>query len=221
MFTGLVEEKGSIAAIEHGSSSTKIRIRCSKVLENLKIGDSICTNGVCLTAFSFDNDNFSAFVMGETMRKTNLSSLQIEHEVNLERALRVGDRLGGHIVTGHVDGTGVISDMLEEDNAIWISIQARRDITAYLIYKGSIAIDGISLTVAYVDEDIFKVCIIPHTQNETTLLNKRVGDIVNLECDIVGKYIEKFSIRNTYQNREDANEKSSVDMELLRENGFL
>lgn len=221
MFTGLVEEKGSIVSIEHGSSSTKIQISCSKVLENIKIGDSICTNGICLTAFSFDNDSFYAFVMGETMRKTNLSSLQIEHEVNLERALRVGDRLGGHIVTGHVDGTGLIGDIVEEDNAIWISIQAGRNITKYIIYKGSITIDGISLTVASVEEDMFKVCIIPHTQDETTLINKRVGDVVNLECDIVGKYIEKFSMRNTSDNREDANEKSSIDMELLRENGFL
>lgn len=221
MFTGLVEEMGSVVSIEHGSSSTKIKIRCSKVLENIKIGDSISTNGVCLTAFSFDNDTFSAFVMGETMRKTNLSSLQIGHKVNLERAMRVGDRLGGHIVTGHVDGIGVVSDMLEEDNAMWISIQAHSSIIKYLIYKGSIAIDGISLTVAFLEENAFKVCIIPHTQDETTLVNKRVGDVVNLECDIVGKYIENFTLRNTTNNLGESNEKSSVDMKLLRENGFL
>lgn len=221
MFTGLIEEKGSIVSIEKGSSSTKIQVRCSKVLENIKIGDSICTNGVCLTAFSYDNNSFSAFVMGETMRKTNLASLHTGDEVNLERAVRVGDRLGGHMVTGHVDGIGIIDDIVEEDNAIWISIKADRNITDYLIYKGSMAIDGISLTVAAVEEDMFKVCIIPHTQDETTLINKRVGGIVNLECDIVGKYIEKFSMRNNINNIQITKEKQGLDMNLLRENGFL
>lgn len=216
MFTGLVEEIGVVTSVLKGTKSAKIVIKAQKVLNHVQLGDSIATNGVCLTVTDFTSHSFAVDVMAETMNKTNLKNLVSGSKVNLERALRVGDRLGGHLVSGHIDGLGIIKDFEKEDNAIWVSIGTSPDILKYIIYKGSIAIDGISLTVAYVDEHIFKVSVIPHTKEVTTLLSKAMGDEVNLECDMIGKYIEKFLLW-----KEPSPPKKSMDMDFLKEHGFV
>jgi len=205
LFTGLVEEIGKIESITNSSKSASIVIKATKVLEGAQLGDSICTNGVCLTITSFNSGRFSVDVMAET-----------GDEVNLERALRLGDRLGGHMVSGHVDGTGIIEKFDEEENAIWTTISADPEILKYVIHKGSIAIDGVSLTVAYVDDSFFKVSIIPHTKEMTTLLRKKRGSEVNLECDMVGKYIEKLIGGSVEKST-----KKNIDMGFLSENGFV
>ena len=192
MFTGLIEEKGIIEGLDISGSSGKIRIRARKVLEGTKTGDSIAVNGICLTVVTFDETGFTADVMAETVRRSSLKTCRVGSEVNLERAMALGERFGGHIVAGHIDGVGTIRAAVPEGNAVWITIDAPLQILRYIVEKGSIAIDGISLTVAYVDESVFKVSVIPHTAAETTLLSKKAGDIVNLENDIVGKYIEKL-----------------------------
>lgn len=215
MFTGLIEEIGRVESVSRTAKSVRITIRAHKVLEGTKLGDSICTNGVCLTVTSFDRDGFTVDVMAETMRRSNLKALSPGDEVNLERALLVGDRLGGHIVSGHIDGMGTIEDYMQEDNAIWITTAASPEILRYIVQKGSIAMDGVSLTVAYVDEAVFKVSIIPHTRDMTTLLRKKAGDEINLECDMVGKYIEKL-----LGVKEQAPVKSGIDFNFLSENGF-
>ncbi|QEK13305.1 riboflavin synthase [Crassaminicella thermophila] len=216
MFTGLVEEIGVVQSILKGTNSAKIVINAKKVLEGIKLGDSVATNGVCLTVTDFTNNSFSVDVMAETIRRTNLKSLVPSSKVNLERALRLGDRLGGHLVSGHVDGIGIIKNFQKEDNAVWVSISAPSNVLKYIIHKGSIAIDGVSLTVAYVDNQLFKVSIIPHTKDMTTLLQKDVGDEVNLECDMIGKYIERF-----LSFKEPSKPKSNIDMNFLSEHGFL
>lgn len=216
MFTGLIEEIGTVKSVIKGVNSAKITITASKILEDIKQGDSISTNGVCLTVTEFTHNSFSVDVMPETMRRSNLKHLKTGSRVNLERALKVGDRFGGHIVSGHIDGVGVITGFQEEDNATWVSIEAPGDILKYVVHKGSIAIDGTSLTVAYVDDKVLKVSIIPLTRDETTILEKNVGDEVNLECDMIGKYVEKLMMF-----REDIKLKKSINMDFLRENGFL
>lgn len=216
MFTGLVEEIGRVESVVKSTKSSRITIKAKKILEGVELGDSISTNGVCLTVTSFDTGRFSVDVMAETMRSSNLSSFSPGDEVNLERALSLGDRLGGHIVSGHIDGMGTILNFQREDNAVWITIGCSPEVLKYIIYKGSIAIDGVSLTVAYVDESVFKVSIIPHTKDMTTLLVKKVGDKVNLECDMIGKYIEKL-----LGAKEQAPIKKGIDLDFLNENGFL
>ncbi|MER2026382.1 MAG: riboflavin synthase [Lachnospiraceae bacterium] len=192
MFTGIVEEKGTVKYINLAGISGSIAIRARKVLEGTKIGDSIAVNGVCLTVVTLQPDGFTADVMAETIRRTSLGNCQPGDKVNLERAMAADGRFGGHIVAGHIDGVGTIRSAVPEGNAVWITIDTPPQILRYIVEKGSIAIDGISLTVAYVDENAFKVSVIPHTAAETTLLSKKAGDIVNLENDIVGKYVEKL-----------------------------
>ena len=181
MFTGIVEEVGEITGLRQSATSTVLGVRASTVLGGTKLGDSIAVNGVCLTVVRLTGDGFEGDVMPETMRRPNL-----------ERAMSADGRFGGHIVAGHVDGTGTITDLSPEGNAVWVTIAAPSSILHYIVEKGSITIDGISLTVAYVDDRCFKVSIIPHTGQETTLLTRKPGYVVNLECDIVGKYIEKL-----------------------------
>lgn len=218
MFTGIVEEIGQIKSVQKNKKSVRLTIAASKVLEDVKLGDSIATNGVCLTVTDFTSNSFVADVMPETMTRSGLGDLGSGSKVNLERALRVGDRLGGHMVSGHIDGVGQIIGKEKDDNAIWIHIGAPPQILKYIIEKGSVAIDGISLTVAYVDDNSFKVSIIPHTQDETTLVSMREGTKVNLENDMTAKYIEKFLF---FKDNEKKSEKSSLTMNLLEENGFL
>ena len=192
MFTGIVEEKGTVGHISLAGISGSIAIKARKVLEGTRIGDSIAVNGVCLTVVSLRPDGFTADVMAETIRRTSLVSCQPGDPVNLERAMAADGRFGGHIVAGHIDGVGTIRSAVPEGNAVWITIDAPPQILRYIVEKGSIAIVGISLPGASVDESVFKVSVIPHTAAETTLLSKKAGDIVNLENDIVGKYIEKL-----------------------------
>lgn len=216
MFTGLVEEVGRVKEILKSDKSARITIKAARVLEDVKLGDSICTSGVCLTVTYFNSKEFTVDVMAETMRRSNLMYLKPGDEINLERALSIGDRLGGHIVSGHIDGEGTIEGFEEEDNAIWITISAVPDILKYIVQKGSIAVDGVSLTAAYVDDTVFKVSIIPHTKLTTTLLKKKIGNRVNLECDILGKYINKF-----LGAKEQAPAKKGIDFNFLSENGFM
>lgn len=212
MFTGLVEEIGTVKNIQKISQSARITIEANIVLEDVKRGDSICTNGVCLTVTELQSNSFSVDVMPETIRTSSLKSLSPGSRVNLERALKASDRLGGHIVSGHIDGVGVIQNFKEEENATWITIKAHQSILKYIVGRGSIAIDGTSLTVAYVDEKVFKVSIIPHTNEKTILLKTRIGDEVNLECDVIGKYVEKLT---KYSNE------NTFDVDFLADNGFI
>lgn len=213
MFTGLIEEIGIVDKIIKGPTSAQITIKAKKVTKDVQLGDSICTNGVCLTVVGFSKDSFTVDVMPETMRRSNLSHVTSGSQVNLERALRVGDRLGGHMVSGHIDGMGIIKSFVKEDNATWVTIEANPELLKYIILKGSIAIDGISLTVAYVDNQFFKISMIPLTKEETTLLSKPIGSKVNLECDMVGKYIERLM-------RFEHETKKTFDLEFLKNNGF-
>ncbi len=215
MFTGLIEEIGTIQSVVRGAKSASLTIAARTVLEGVRLGDSISTNGVCLTVTSFSGKSFTVDVMPETMRRSNLKKLQPGSRVNLERALRLGDRLGGHIVSGHIDGVGQIKAIEEEDNATWVTVEAERELLKYIIEKGSIAIDGTSLTVAYVDDKIFKVSIIPLTRDETTLLSKKIGEEVNLECDMIGKYVERLTM---FSEKETS--KKDINLNFLRENGF-
>ena len=192
MFTGIIEEVGTIKQIQKNPASAVITIAADTVLEQTKIGDSIAVNGVCLTVTSFGRDYFCADVMHETLNRSSLGALGVKSPVNLERAMLAGGRFGGHIVSGHIDGTGTIRDVRRDGNAVWYTIQAPEPILRLIVEKGSIAIDGISLTVARVDHVSFSVSIIPHTLQETALAFKRAGDIVNLENDCIGKYVAKL-----------------------------
>lgn len=192
MFTGIIEEVGIIRTIRMGGTSCVLTIAASRVLEGTEIGDSIAVNGTCLTVCRMDGSSFSADVMPETMHRTNLGMLHPGSAVNLERAMPANGRFGGHIVSGHIDGTGRIVSMKRDENAVWVTIAAPEHILHYIVEKGSVSIDGISLTVAKVTEQNFAVSVIPHTGACTTLLDRKPGDVVNLECDIVGKYVEKF-----------------------------
>lgn len=219
MFTGIIEEIGTVKQMIPGKESYRLTVSAQKVLEGTKIGDSIATNGICLTVTAIHGNSFDADVMAETVRRTNLSSLHAGSRVNLERALTLSSRLGGHIVSGHIDGTGTITSMVREDNAVWITVAAKGELLKYMIEKGSIAIDGISLTLAYVDEECFKVSVIPHTGEETILLKKKPGDTVNLECDLIGKYVEK--LLGCRQETEKRPMSGGITEAFLIENGFM
>lgn len=218
MFTGIVEEVGEIRGIKKGEKSSILSIKANKVIEDVKLGHSICTNGVCLTVTNIYGNIFDADVMAETLRRSNLGELKVGSKVNLERALSAKGRFGGHIVSGHIDGVGKIVSLEKEDNAIWVTIGAKENILQYIVEKGSIAIDGISLTVAYVDDKVFKISVIPHTGKGTILLSKTIEDTVNLECDVIGKYVEKLL---TFQSGKKIEKKDSINEDFLKENGFL
>ncbi|MCD8181169.1 MAG: riboflavin synthase [Firmicutes bacterium] len=212
MFTGLIEDVGTVKSILKSGSGYKIEIKTD--IPDIHIGDSVAVNGICLTAYSVSTAGFTADVMAETAHRTGIGGLKIGSPVNLERAMAANGRFGGHIVSGHIDGTGTISDKAPDGSATWVTIRADNDILKYIVEKGSIAVDGISLTVAYVDDKCFKVSIIPHTDGNTTLTHKSAGDSVNLECDIIGKYVEKLlSVKDTKGD-------SKITLEFLAENGF-
>ncbi len=217
MFTGIVEEMGKIRKITRGSRSSSLTISATRIMEDLKIGDSIATNGVCLTVNSYDTYSFSADIMSESLSRSNLGQLSVGSKVNLERALQVNERLGGHIVTGHVDGTGKISNISKDDNATWFTIEADKNVMRYIVEKGSITIDGISLTIAKMSKINFSVSIIPHTLSNTVLKDKRVGDRVNLENDILGKYVEKMLFNQALEVR---NNEHTLTLAKLIESGF-
>lgn len=220
MFTGIIEEIGEVSSIKKGAQSAVITIRAKKVLEDMHLGDSVSVNGVCLTTVFIDKSAYSADVMHETLRRTNLGELKGGSRVNLERAMAADGRFGGHMVAGHVDGTGTISSMTKDDNAIWITVDTEPSILKYIIEKGSIAIDGISLTVASVTDKNFSVSVIPHTGLHTTLLDKKPGDTVNLENDLVGKYVEKLLHFGGEKETGTEAKKSKITMEFLADHGF-
>jgi len=212
MFTGIVEEIGTVERIESGRESIGLIVRCEKVLEDARPGDSLSVNGVCLTASGLGERWFRADVMPETMRRTSLGSLKISQPVNLERALRLSDRLGGHLVNGHVDGTGVVTGLSRDDIAVILSVSVERDLVGWMVVKGSVAVDGVSLTIVHVGDRAFSVSLVPHTARTTTLGSKRVGDTVNVECDIIAKYVE------TLLGRRPA--KGNLSVDFLKEHGF-
>ena len=215
MFTGIIEEIGTIRGISRGSSSFVLDIGCREVLKGSKEGDSIAVNGVCLTVTSLTGNGFTADVMPETVHRSNISLMRQGSYVNLERAMAADGRFGGHIISGHVDGMGMIREIWEDVNAVWYTVEAEPALLRYIVEKGSITIDGISLTVAYVDRTCFKVSIIPHTRKITTLGQRRVKDVVNLENDIIGKYVEKLMLPAEEEKKE-----SRLTEEFLRSNGF-
>lgn len=217
IFTGIIEELGVVKSIAINGASGCITIKAKKVLEGTQLGDSIAVNGACLTVTSINSDGFSADVMAETVKRTSLSQVGKGDLVNLERAMILNGRFGGHIVSGHIDGTGTITKYTKEENAIWVTIKAPDEILDLIVEKGSICIDGISLTVATVSDQDFQVSIIPHTAKETTLIHKKVGSLVNLENDIVGKYIKKLMENN---QEEQAKKASGLTMEMLEEYGL-
>lgn len=225
MFTGLIEEIGEVQSIRRGSRSCILTIGCKTVLEGSRIGDSIAVNGVCLTVTTLGGSYFTADAMPETLDRSALGQLSAGSIVNLERAMPADGRFGGHIVSGHIDGTGTIREIRRDDIAVWYTVAADAQILRYIVEKGSITIDGISLTVAYVDDTVFRVSIIPHTQEVTSLKERRIGDIVNLECDIIGKYVEKLMLpagnagSGAGGSRTDGQGKG-ISMEFLLENGF-
>lgn len=213
MFTGIIEELGTIKKMSISGHSGEITISASKVLEGTMIGDSIAVNGICLTVTSMGSDFFTADVMAETVRRSSLKGATSGDKVNLERAMAANGRFGGHIVSGHVDGTGTITNMKKEENAVWVTISADSSILKYIVEKGSVCLDGISLTVASVSSTDFKVSVIPHTGEETTLLKKKVGSLINIENDVVGKYVERLL---TF--KEDKS--TGITMDFLREYDF-
>ena len=215
MFTGIVEERGVLRSVRRGAHSAVLSIGAETVLSDLKIGDSVAVNGVCLTATTVDAGGFTADVMHETLNRSSLGALVPGSPVNLERAMAANGRFGGHMVAGHIDGTGTITARRQDDNAVWYTVSAAPSLLRYIVEKGSIAIDGISLTVAAVEADRFSVSVIPHTAAVTVLGRKRPGDIVNLETDLIGKYVEKL-----LRPAEDTAPKGGISLEFLMENGF-
>lgn len=211
MFTGIIEEIGKVERIQKDNSNCKLSIKTSKILEDIHLGDSIAVNGICLTVTCFNHQSFTVDVMNETWNRTALSLLKNGSNVNLERAMSVNGRFGGHIVTGHIDGTGRVSSIRRDKNAVWYQIKAQSEILDLIVEKGSIAIDGISLTVAKVSKTDFSVSVIPHTLEQTILRNKQIGDMVNLENDMLGKYIQKLI---------SSRKKTELSKELLYQYGF-
>ncbi|WP_301962103.1 riboflavin synthase [uncultured Megasphaera sp.] len=213
MFTGIIEELGTVGQMDRRPDSIKLTIQARKVLEGTQLGDSIAVNGVCLTVTSMTDSSFTADVMHETMRRSSLSDIKSGSKVNLERAMQVGGRLGGHIVSGHIDGVGHIARIAADGIARVITISIPKDMEPFIVEKGSIAIDGISLTVVSVGNSQFSVSIIPHTMAHTTLIDKHPGAVVNLETDVIGKYVHSFTTAHT-------GKRSGITMETLLENGF-
>lgn len=212
MFTGIIEETGKILQITPGW----LKIQANKVLEGTKTGDSIAVNGVCLTVTNVGSTEFTADVMPETLSRSSLGGLKPGGRVNLERAMAADGRFGGHIVSGHIDGTGSVQEITKDGNAVRYQIAAGRSIMRGIVEKGSVAIDGISLTVTKVQKEWFEVSVIPHTLSETTLIKKQSGDIVNLENDIIGKYVERL----LSFGEEQPKKKTALTKEFLIQAGF-
>lgn len=215
MFTGIVEEIGRVDQIRRGQHSAVLMIHAEKVLKDTKVGDSIAVNGICLTVTELFSSGFSADIMHESLNRSSLAKLTPGSHVNLERAMPANGRLGGHIVSGHVDGVGKIIHIQRDDTAIWYTVQTKLEILRYIVEKGSVAIDGISLTVAIVTQEDFSISAIPHTVSQTVLRERREGDFVNLETDIIGKYVEKLLLPATGRQKEN-----KITREFLYQNGF-
>lgn len=216
MFTGLIEDLGTVRELRQGSAGARLTVATAIPMDELKLGESIAVNGICLTVTSFGGGSFTADVSPETLDRSNLSALLPGSRVNLERALRLGDRLGGHWVSGHVDAVGILEQLQRDGNAWRLGFRLPAEISRYLVEKGSVAIDGISLTVNSVCAETFSVAIIPHTLALTTLKEAKVGAQVNIETDILGKYVDRLFRRSPRgENR------PPVDLEFLAKHGFL
>lgn len=218
MFTGIIEEIGAVANIQHTGESFVLTIDASKVLTDVHLGDSIAVNGVCLTVTSFSKSRFTVDVMPETVKATSLKIVKRGSRVNLERAMAAGGRFGGHFVAGHVDGVGVIKGKKQFENAVYYEIEADTELLKYIILKGSVAVDGTSLTVFGVSDDSFTLSLIPHTLSETVLGFKGTGDIVNIECDMIGKYVGHFLNNQAAAAPKRGN---TISAQFLEENGFM
>jgi riboflavin synthase len=214
MFTGIIEDIGTVTGIVHGEHSASLTIQPGREMNDLKPGESMAVNGVCLTVSSVRKSGFTADVMPETMRRTNLGKLNTGSRVNLEQALPATGRFGGHIVSGHIDGTGTLISFMQEENAIWVRIRTDKSLLRYMVEKGSVAVDGISLTIAGMEDDCFLVSVIPFTQHDTVLTQKKVGDTVNIECDILAKYVERML-------QPENQKKTGITWDLLNEKGFM
>lgn len=211
MFTGIVEEIGVIKSIVKSKEKAKLTIECTRVLENTIIGDSIATNGVCLTVIDLGKNTFTADIMNETLIKSNLGNLSSGSKVNLERACKINSRLGGGIVTGHIDGIGKIIDLKKVSNSTIYTISTLTEICKVMVDKGSVTVDGANLTIVKVYKDSFTISVIPHTSEKTIISGKKIGDTVNVENDVIGKYIYKFC---------GVSNKEGITTSFLRENGF-
>lgn len=220
MFTGIVEELGKVKNIDLQKSGGKLSVYSKKIVSdiNLELGDSIAVNGVCLTVSAFNADFFTADIMAETLRYSNLKYLKPDNFVNLERAVSLNRKFGGHVVSGHIDGNGTISEIKSEGNSIWFTVKTNADILKYIIFKGSVAVDGISLTAAQVDKESFSISVTPHTIKNTSLNFKKKGDLVNIESDLIAKYVEKLLDFN--KNQLETPAKNNISMDFLIKNGF-
>lgn len=219
MFTGIIEEIGTISGIKQAGNSIELNIKASKILEDIQLGDSISVNGVCLTVTAFTKSEFQLDVMPETIKSTSLKDLKTGSKVNLERAMAANGRFGGHMVSGHVDGIGTIKKTKQVDNARYYEIEVDTNLLKYIIYKGSVSVDGTSLTVFGKSDDTFTISLIPHTLAETILNEKGIGDVVNIECDMLGKYIEHF-LHSRFTDSSTSS-KNSISLSMLKENGFI
>ncbi|GIN73054.1 riboflavin synthase subunit alpha [Bacillus sp. J14TS2] len=214
MFTGIIEEIGIIAQIQAQPQSLKLEITAHTILQDMELGHSIAVNGVCLTVTHFSSEHFSVDVMPETFHTTSLQRLKTGSVVNLERALSLQDRLGGHFVTGHVDGIAVVHSKSQVENALYMTLSVPDEWRMYLLPKGSIALDGTSLTIFKVEDNQVTISLIPHTQEKTGLVNKKIGDVVNLECDVLGKYVEQMVFQTKRKQQ-------SLTKDFLQHNGFF
>lgn len=221
MFTGIIEEVGSITEVRSMDQGRRLAVLAGSLTEGMAVGDSVCVNGACLTAVDLNGESFRADVSPETLTKTNLGEAKVGDRVNLERALRLSDRLNGHLISGHVDGLGVVAGMARKGNAILITVRVPEALSRYIVDKGSVAVDGVSLTVNRSYGNRFDVAIIPHTAENTTISRYRNGDHVNIETDMIGKYVERLVMaRGTAEDRPGA-KGPTLDMEFLKETGFL
>jgi riboflavin synthase len=215
LFTGIIEEIGTVSAVRPGSNSSQLSIRCTKVLSDVKKGDSLAVNGVCLTVSDFSSNHFTADVMPETVKATTLQALRAGSPVNLERAMAADGRFGGHLVSGHVDGTGEIVAVRHKENAIYLEIGIAAELLKYFIPKGSVTVDGTSLTVFGVTDKSFIISLIPVTQDDSIIGRKRTGDKVNVECDMLAKYIERLMTTKKESST------GGLTMDTLVASGFL
>lgn len=216
MFSGIIEKVGKVRSIQSGDEGARIAVEAGTLLDGVQIGDSIAINGACMTVVAFAGTVFEADISPESLRLTNLGALRTGDEVNLERALALGDRVGGHLVTGHIDGMGRIRSRRADGDSIWLTVEAPPEVMRYIVYKGSVAVDGISLTVADCNEETFSIAIIPHTSEKTTLTGKKDGMPVNLEADLIGKYVEKLLAPHAGKEGKS----SGVSLETLKEQGY-
>jgi len=215
MFTGIIEEVGTIEQMKQAGEAIVFTIGANKILTDVKLGDSIAVNGVCLTVTSFTSRTFTVDVMPETVRATSLRTLARGAKVNLERAMAANGRFGGHFVSGHVDGVGEIIRKEPVANAVYYEIKVPKSLRKYMILKGSVAVDGTSLTIFGLTDDTFTISLIPHTRAETILGDKQVGDIVNIECDVIGKYVEQF-----LRQKEEEKTSPAITLEFLEKHGY-